>query len=235
MMPDLSTRYDGPELMDAPDCDPEQLYRTLDQFGWMNVWVSRYRTCLKRWIVSDMEKDPSRAYHLVDLGAGGCDIAAWFVQMCGARGLQVRVTAVDADPRTTAWAQARYGGIAGLDIVCGDASEIGDLKDVDYVYANHFLHHLNDDEIVGMLARIGAVAQRQFVISDLARSWWSYWGFSVAGRMVLRDSFALRDGRVSIRKGFRREELRRMMGEAGVRGEVVGMVPGRVVVVGGKE
>ncbi|MCZ6636175.1 MAG: methyltransferase domain-containing protein [bacterium] len=235
MLPDLSERFDGLERMDRSDCDEAHLYRTLAQFRYVNLVVSRYRYCLKRWIVADMLRDRSSRYHLVDLGAGGCDIPAWLLRHCQRRSLKLRVTAVDSNARTVAWARERYGDIPDLNIVCGSAFEIGDLGDVDYVYANHFLHHLPRIEIVRLLHVIQAVVRRKFLVCDLVRSRFSYVGFSLLAGPLLRDSFAFEDGQISIRRGFTLGEFQHLIDDSDIRGrcQIFQMFPGRLAMVGG--
>ena len=234
MLPDLSERFAGQELMDRADCSTEHLYRTLTHFRWVNLAVSRYRACLKRWIVADMLLDASRSYHLVDLGAGGCDIPAWLLGHCGRRNLKLKVTAIDSDPRSVAWARERYAGLPGLTIVTGSAFEMSDLGDVDYVFANHLTHHLADADIVRLLDEIQAVARRRFLVCDLLRSRFSYVAFSLLARVFSRASFTFEDGRTSIRKGFSPDEFQRLSDQSDGRGRsrLFRMFPGRLVMVG---
>jgi len=64
----FSQRATGDEQMDSPESDPDQLFRTLDQFHQINLLFSRVRGLLKRTILRDMT--PGTSYHLLDLGAG---------------------------------------------------------------------------------------------------------------------------------------------------------------------
>ena len=190
--------------MDLPDCDEGQLIRTLDQFHGINRLFSRVRGLLKKTILADME--PGRGYHLIDLGAGACDIPVWLLQTAKRRGLDLRVTAIDADPRVVRYARERYGSVAGLCILEHDALDLESLAPFDYVFANHFLHHLPDKAVHQVLADATRLARRGFVFSDLKRSPWSHLAFSVIAR-VYRDSFAREDGLLSIRKGFRKGDF----------------------------
>lgn len=236
MMPDLSVRFDGQEAMDRPDCSERKLHRTLGQFRYLNRAVSRYRSLLKRWIVSDMRRDPSRPYHLLDLGAGACDIPVWLLRTCRRAGLRLTVTALDSDPRTLAWARARHHGIPGLRVVRGSAADLPGPGEVDYVFANHLLHHLADADICRLLRDIAAVARRGYLVSDLVRSRSSYVWFSLLARPFLLGSFAYADGRISIRKGFTPEELQRLVHRAGLEdgARLMPCFPGRLVLVGGR-
>ena len=58
LFPNLSRRLDLVECMDRPDCDPAKLYRTLAAFRWTNRLYARYRTILRRWIITDMQLTP---------------------------------------------------------------------------------------------------------------------------------------------------------------------------------
>lgn len=227
---DLASRAQLAEAMDAPDCCEEQLLRTLGQFDSVNRWVSRYRHIVRRWVFSDMERRPNRDYHLVDLGAGGCDIDAWILREASRRGLGLRITAYDADPRIVQFARDQFGGTPGLDIHHQDVlAEPTDLP-VDYVFANHFLHHLADDQIVTLLRGWLPRTRRRMVFSDLHRTQFAYLGFSLFGSLY-RNSFTRQDGLVSIQRGFRPPELEALAERAGMSeaASVHRLVPSRIV------
>jgi len=193
------------EQMDLQDSDESLLFNTLDQFHQINLLFSRVRGLLRRTILQDMQ--PGRSYHLLDLGAGACDIPVWLLQEAAKQGKSLRITAVDADPRVIDYAQTRYGEIEHLTVLQADALDLKAFAPFDYVFANHFLHHLSSEEAQTLLRDAGQIAERGFVFSDLRRSPWSYLGFSLFARMY-RNSFSREDGLLSIRKGFRKEDLK---------------------------
>lgn len=217
--------------MDDPHCCEERLLRTIGQFASINRLLSRYRTILRRWVLQDMARDPNRDYHLLDLGAGGCDIDAWLLCQARRRGLRLQVTAIDSDPRTAQWARTEYGDIPGLDIQCLDAMAPPG-NPVDYLFANHFLHHLGDDDIVSLLQQWTPHVRRRLVLSDLRRSRCSYAAFSLFA-LAYRRSFTRADGLISIRKGFTPGELADLARQAGcaAHAQVHRLIPGRLVLV----
>ncbi|MCE9613425.1 MAG: methyltransferase domain-containing protein [Lentisphaerae bacterium] len=232
--PDLSVRVWAPELMDAPDCDTVQLLRTLAQFTWINRVVSRYRTLLTRTVLRDMQRDPGREYHLVDLGAGGCDIPVWLLTRSRRLGLRLRVTALDLDPRTVAWAVQCHGRQPGLTVVQAGAAELARFGPVDYVFANHFLHHLPDVKTIrDVMAKVQAASVRGYVISDIRRSRHAYVGVTVLNGLFFRRSFALADGQLSVRKSFTFGEMRAFLPPGDPVARVVALVPSRLAIVGG--
>lgn len=229
MLPDLAIRSGMTELMDDPCCSEELLLRTIGQFASINRLFARYRTLLRRWVLADMLRAPGLSYHLVDMGAGGCDIAVWLLHTARKRGLDLRITACDLDPRILDYARAAYGKTAGLtfrqtDLLAGRFDE-----PVDFVFANHFLHHLANDDIIDLIRLWQPQVRRRMVLSDLERNRLSYLGFSIFAR-VYRNSFARSDGLVSIRRGFRACELESLASEALGAGycQVHRLAPGRL-------
>lgn len=206
MLPDFTYRAQLSELMDDPDCSEELLLRTIRQFTSINLLFSGYRTILKRWMIADMLKEPDRPYHMVDMGAGGCDIDAWLLRITNRLGLNLRITACDLDRRITAYARATYGHVEGLVVREHDLLSDDFDEPVDYVFANHFLHHLQNEDITALLQRWYPLVSRRMVFSDLERQPMSYFAFSIFS-LAYRNSFARPDGLVSIRRSFKPEEL----------------------------
>jgi len=112
--PALDTRrLDLTERMEEPGIPKDRFHRTLEQFTVVNRLFSRYRSVLKRWVISDMERAPSRRYTLLDIGAGACDIDHWLSAHANRRRLQLRILAVDHDPRVAAYCRNGQPRIPG--------------------------------------------------------------------------------------------------------------------------
>ena len=204
------------ELMDDPAADESRLLATVEQFGAINRLVSRSRTLISRYILDDAARRGLVEYTVLDLGAGGCDIAEWLVDAAKRRGQRPHAICLDSDPRIAAYARRRVAGNDLLEVVEAAAEDLSRLGPVDYIFANHFLHHLDDEEIVRLLPAVSSAARNAFVLNDLKRSRLSYAGFTVLAALLFRKSFALRDGRLSIRRGFRRGELENLIRRAGL-------------------
>jgi len=230
---DFRVRWTGTELMDDPACDEAMLIRTLDQFRSINRLVSRYRTILTRWVLDDMAVNPERNYHLIDLGAGGCDIPVWLLGEARRRKLSLRVTALDGDARAVAYARRNHGHVEGLQIRHADILAMSEHGPADYLFTNHVLHHLPDDVVVNVLKAMHQTARRRWIVSDLQRSRWAYLGFQLLGRCY-RHSFAFEDGKRSIRRGFRSEDFNRYVKQSEIEKQtrIVRLTPGRMLLIG---
>lgn len=230
--PPLKNRICTEELMDDAQTDRQALFATLDQFVLINRLLTRSRTLLARYFVADMRRRKLSSATLMDIGAGGCDLSAWLIGYCARRGISLSVTCVDHDPRVVAYADKHYGELSGLEIKEMDARELVAGKHrYDYVFANHFLHHLDDEDIAPMLRLVDSLCKYRYLINDLQRSTLSYIGYSIGAYMFLHDSFAYTDGRISICRGFTRKELVSFCKKAGLKKAKVGrIIPGRLFI-----
>jgi 2-polyprenyl-6-methoxyphenol hydroxylase-like FAD-dependent oxidoreductase/2-polyprenyl-3-methyl-5-hydroxy-6-metoxy-1,4-benzoquinol methylase len=233
--PDLSHRWSGVELMDDPNGDETKLLNTIHQFRMINKLVSRYRSILNRHVVQEMMANPDRHYHLIDLGAGGCDIAVWLLARAKRLRLKLKITAIDGDARTVHYAKSIHGHVGGLFIHHADILTMDQFGPADYVFSNHVLHHLPDAMIPSVLQKVHAITSRRWIISDLHRSMWAYNGFQLLGRFF-RDSYSLEDGKRSIRRGFIPSDIMNYANAAGLAGQVQisRLLPGRILVMGSR-
>jgi 2-polyprenyl-3-methyl-5-hydroxy-6-metoxy-1,4-benzoquinol methylase len=209
LFPDMRLRNTADmEKMERADADLQQLLRTIRQFKLINFLFSGSRRLFREHIFPRMEQDSERIYTLLDVGAGGCDIVVWAVCEARKRGLKLNVTALDNDARILPVAHRAVRDYPEVRIVAGNALDLTHLGSFDFVFSNHFLHHLDWDEIKIFLEKISAQTRLAFVMNDLKRSNLAYLCCTIFIGLLTRRSFAFYDGRLSIRRGFLPEELR---------------------------
>lgn len=233
-LPDLMRRnISEQELMDRFDVDPELLQRTVRQFRWINALFSSSRRLLRRHVFSIMQLNPTRTYSLLDVGAGGCDIAQWMAREARRRHLKIKITALDNDPRILPVAYEAVQNFPEIQIVEGTALDLHSLGQFDFIFSNHFLHHLSWEEIRHFLQCAIDQTRLAFVMNDLKRSPAAYLGATLCLGLLARRSFAFYDGRLSIRRGFLPDELKDFVQshfpDAPI--QVIETVPARVVLV----
>lgn len=232
--PDLSRKVYYAELMDQPDSDAQQLRRTLRQFPLLNNSFSRARFLLERYVISDMKQRGVRRARILDVGAGGGDLARYLVRRSArAAGTQVRIDCCEADPRVAAFARracARFEGIQVLERSVFDLTG----PPYDYIVNNHFLHHLREEQLSAFLELGKELCAGVMLCNDLERSRSSYLAYRALAPMLLRGSFAAYDGALSIRRGYIVPELTRLVEQSSWAGSArVGRLePGRVFILG---
>lgn len=235
LWPDLSQRSDEPEIMDAFDSDRQQYVRTLENLQTINRILTPCRRLMKRCFLPAMRRQPARKWRLLDIGAGGCDLPIWFVEKCQRLNIDIQFTCLDYDPRAIEFAEERCRDQPNIEIIQADALKLQELdRQWDFIFANLFLHHLTNEQIVRLLKSIHQVCTEQYVLSDIHRCWTNYIGYTTFALLFLRkDSFSFYDGRLSIRKGFRRREFEQLIDKAGLARDatVWRTVPGHLAIV----
>lgn len=223
-----------PEKMDDFLSDRQKLERTLNQFRLINRLFTASLKIMKRCFYREMKKDASRSWRLLDIGAGGCDIPARFLRFCRKRGIDVKITCIDHDPRIIEYARKRTAGISGIEIVSCSVFDIEKLPEFDFIFSNHFLHHFKDKQIIQILNLLCAACKTRFVMNDLKRSRTAFILYRLFAFLFLHNSFAAWDGGVSISKGFLVPEMKKMVRSADCSRNirVEELFPGRIMVIG---
>ena len=208
-IPDMRLRNTSDkEKLELADSDMNLFRRTIRQFKLINYLLSASSRLMREHFFTIMEQDPKRFYTLLDVGAGGCDIAIRAAREARRRGLKLNITALDNDARILPIAYQAIREYPEIRIVEGNALELSRLGSFDFVFSNHFLHHLAWEDIKIFLETIIAQTRLAFVMNDLKRSNWAYLGFTIFSGLLTRRSFHFYDGRLSIRRGFLPKELR---------------------------
>jgi len=192
------------EFMDSPDCDPDRLERTYQQFSNVNRLRSGWRRIYRRCIRPRL--DAHRPTTLLDIGFGGGDISRALAGWGARDGLVLRTVAIDPDERALRHvhrlphAGVRYEQASSADLVARG-------ERYDLVVSNHLLHHLDTVSLTALLADSEALSRRLVIHNDLSRGRAGYGVYAVATLPFARRSFIHQDGLLSIRRSYRRPEL----------------------------
>ncbi len=185
--------------------------------------------------MATLRSSPHRAWSLLDIGAGGGDLAIDMSRACRKLNIPLQVTCLDHDPRVIEYARGNCREYENIEIIQSDVLDLGSAgRSWDFVFANHFLHHLSDAQLTEVFPIVRQVCKQRFIMTDLWRSYVSYYGYSLLAAMFFRNSFCFHDGRLSIRKGFRRGELQQLVDASGLTNEAVVSwhFPGHFSIVG---
>nr|WP_307031828.1 class I SAM-dependent methyltransferase [Arthrobacter globiformis] len=195
---------DAVEEMDRPDCDPERLQRTYEQFAVVNRVVSGWRRLYRTRVRAQLAGVGTAT--LLDVGCGGGDLAVMLARWAARDGIQLQVTGIDPDPRAFRFAAGRKPvlGVEFRQASSGDLLAEG--KSYDVVISNHVLHHLTPRQLQSFLDDSAGLARRLALHNDLSRSAAAYALFS-AGALPLTGSYIRGDGLTSIRRSYTVPEL----------------------------
>ena len=208
MFPDFSKRaVDLREMLENPEIDIGKRFNTYRQFGVMNPLLSRWRHLylgLIRPVLGKMSGECS----LLDIGFGGGDISLCMIRWANADGIRLRVTAIDRNPQALKFVKTGRRP-SDIEFLCGSVADLlEEDRKFDVVISNHILHELDERELCGLLRDADALSNRLALFNDLVRSAVGYCLFALTMGPLLRNSYFVGDGLLSIRRGYTIAELR---------------------------
>lgn len=197
--------------MDRPDCDPYLLSNTYSQFARINRllsgWDKIYRQTLR-----PLFKKTRKAYTVLDIGCGGGDIIRMLHSYCKKDGFDVSFTGIDPDRRACHFLSKSvpHPDIQFLSVTSGYL--VNENHTYDVVISNHLMHHLKHEELKSLSSDAVQLARNLVIFSDIERSDVGYASFATIAPLLFRNSYIVKDGLISIRRSFRKNELHQILG-----------------------
>jgi SAM-dependent methyltransferase len=87
---------------------------------------------------------------------------------------------------------------------------------VDIIITTLVCHHLDDETLVTFLQQTLYTARLAVIINDLHRHIIAYWFYKIVSPLYTRNRLINHDGLLSIKRGFTRIELKRLLKKAGI-------------------
>jgi SAM-dependent methyltransferase len=215
----LTQRQRQPEIIDEADLDARlhaQALRGLERINWWSASAGMLWRPLR-----DLARTAG-PLRVLDLATGAGDVPLRLWHTARRTGLNLQVDGCDRSPQAVEYARRRAAE-QGADVhfFTTDATQ-GELPpDYDAIVCSLFLHHLDEDQAVALLARMGRAARRLILVNDLARS---RTGFALAylgTRVLTRSAVVHADGPRSVEGAFTLAEARALAARAGLEGATV--------------
>ncbi len=203
--------------MDQPDLDEAEHHRALTALGRANV-ASRTAASLWPAIRRAALANPDRPVRVLDVAAGGGQVAIALARRAVGAGLALEVIGGDASPVAVRHARtlAARAGVQRVEFRQFDAHGDAWPTGIDVVVSTLFLHHLDDGDAVALLARMRAAAGALVLVSDIRRSRLGYLFAAVGCRLLSRSRVFHIDGTRSVRAAFTAAEAGELARQAGM-------------------
>lgn len=210
---DFSKRNDLQELMDDPGADPAEIEGTVEGLARVNTLLGGYGPSIEG--VERLAGD-SKTLSILDVGTGCADTPRRLVEWASWRGIDVFVKGIDLSPVIAEYGRKRCVAYRNIEVQARDIFEMDDEERFDVVHAALMLHHLSDDDIVGVLEKMFSMSRLGVVINDLHRHRLGYYGSRIILPFISRNHFVRHDGPVSVLRAFTRHELEDFARRAGI-------------------
>ena len=164
----------------------------------------------------------SGPHRILDLGSGSADYPAHLVQWADARGLDVRVDALEANAVTARHARSYLERTLPsrlrnrVQVICADVFDYApEAPAYDIAHAGLFLHHFPDAALVRLLSRMRTLCPNGLVINDLHRHPLAYASIWLLARLLPTSPMYQHDAPLSVRRAFTQDELMHVVHRAG--------------------
>jgi 2-polyprenyl-3-methyl-5-hydroxy-6-metoxy-1,4-benzoquinol methylase len=210
-MADLTIRSRQDEQMDAPDLDVAVYEKVLHDLARVNAWTFTAAPALAflRRASAGM-----KSFRLLDVGFGDGDILRSIGRWARKRSIAVDLVGVDLNERSREIAEAATPADLAIDYRGGDYLDVE--GPFDFVISSQVTHHMTDDQLRAFLRYMEERARRGWLICDLHRHGFAYWGFPLLARLLMVHRIVREDGRLSIARSFRPAEWEKIVRQAGI-------------------
>jgi 2-polyprenyl-3-methyl-5-hydroxy-6-metoxy-1,4-benzoquinol methylase len=218
-MADLALRSRQDEQMDAEDLDVRIYEHVLHDLARVNRWTFTAHPTLAflKRATAGMKR-----FRLLDVGFGDGDLLRSVARWAKRAGIEADLVGVDLNTRSREIAEAETPASMRIDYRAGDyADQEGPW---DFVVSSQVTHHMSDAQLDAFLRFMEAESRRGWLIVDLHRNGFAYWGFPLLARLLMVHRIVREDGRLSIARSFRRAEWEAILRSAGIRLEAVQIV-----------
>lgn len=206
-MIDFTERHDGLEIMDNFQDSPIELPNIFKDINRVNHILGGNGITINAVfrLVKEVSKE---SYTILDMGCGDGNMLKTLALESRKRNIPMSFIGVDLNNEALTLARRETIDFPEISYVQRDILGL-DFSDFncDIVITTLTMHHFENEDILAFLKQFVKLATIGVVINDLERSMLAYYLFQVFGLIFIKTKVAKIDGAISIRKGFKREEL----------------------------
>ncbi|MEP3998869.1 MAG: methyltransferase domain-containing protein [Ekhidna sp.] len=208
-MVDFSHRSSEIEIMDTFSGTPNELSAILKDINRVNSLLGGYRITLNA-VFKLLTLKKQKSYTILDMGCAEGSMLRKLAEEARKRSVKVQLIGLDFNSKALALGEgyaAEYPEIRYMqaDILSADFSDIP----IDVVMTTLTLHHFDDKGVLKFVKKFNELASLGVVINDLERSPLAYYLFQAFSFFFVKTEIAKNDGLLSIRRAFKKKELRR--------------------------
>ena len=216
---DFSRRSTEREIIDDMTLDRREMARVLGDLEVVNTYLGGYSTTLQA--LPRLLPPGDGPVRLLDVGAGGGDMARRLVEWGRARGRRVEVVTVDLSFAAVEYARAALADCPEACVVQADVFALP-FPDgsFDVALCSLFLHHFEQGAAARVLAALHAASRNGVVVNDLHRHPLAWAGIWTLTRLLGASPIVRNDWPLSVLRAFGRDDFRELEGATGLEMDV---------------
>ncbi|MGQ0760441.1 MAG: methyltransferase domain-containing protein [Acidobacteriota bacterium] len=224
-----------PENLDKGTYTPAEYEGCLVELRRVNRWLGDAKT-LQDLFLTEIEGRNLQSFSVLDVGAGSGELLRVAAQWSRETNRTARLVGLELNDRSAKSILEESREFPEIHSVRADGLRLPFADGAfDYAIQSLTLHHFDDEGAVRLLREMGRVARGVFVI-DLHRSPVAYFFYTTLGKLFLHNRLIREDGALSIRKGWKVDELQALGCRAGMQKvKVQEHFPARLVFTGVSE
>ncbi len=192
--------------MDGEDVSQEEFSACMEDLARVNTLTLARRPTLDFIDRALAYTPPDRELTVLDVGFGAGDMLRAIRRLAHRQRRKVRLIGIDLNPRSEPVARQLTPQEMEIEYRTGDVFAWPQAEPVDIVVSSLVTHHMRDEEICRFLAWMEERAQCGWLVNDLHRNWFPYYGFKLLAAVMRWHPFVRHDGPLSIARAFRRED-----------------------------
>ncbi|RYY38380.1 MAG: methyltransferase domain-containing protein [Chitinophagaceae bacterium] len=213
-MPSLRIRSNEKELLDRDDIPFADIARNMHELDVVNTRLGGHAITI-RGLKRVLHGHRGGLLHVVEIGCGGGDNLRVLRNWAKRNGVRLALTGVDYNPACITYAEGRSSN-AGITFICCDYRHMPASVQPDVIYSSLFCHHFTDAELQEQLRWMQARSRIGFFINDLHRHAIAYYSIKWLTKAFSGSYLVRNDAPLSVQRGFRRAEWRRLLQDAGI-------------------
>ncbi len=217
----IDHRRRQPEIMDQPGLDEtrhRQALRALERINRLSFIAASFWSPLLR-LSREIAPRPCR---VLDVATGGGDVVRALARRARRTGVPLQLEGCDISPTALEYAgEMARAESADIRFFRRDVLADGVPSGYDAVITSLFLHHLDEDQAVRLLAQMAAATGRLVLVNDLERGPLGYLLAWLGSRLLTRSPVVHVDATLSVAGAFTCAEARALARRARLAGATV--------------
>ncbi len=196
------------EIMDNHDIEEGPLKVALSDISRVNQWLGGNNITIKAIHKLIKNVPASKEIVIWDLGCGDGEMLRVISNSFKRKKRNIKLIGIDLNEKSLQSAEKLSESYPEISFLKQNILDIDTSKiSCDIIISTLTLHHFDNEQIIEIVRKSVILANKAVIINDLHRSVIAYYLFKIFSFFFIKSYIAKNDGLVSIKRGFKKQEL----------------------------